>query len=347
MSRPRHDWAGHTGASTAERYRVFADAGTAKLSPTYARLALGVVDDPEVLARLDELPVEKRQPNLLFAATRFLGGPLEAYAIFREWVLARWDEVGPIVASRRTQTNEPGRTATLVPALAGIEGPIALLEVGASAGLCLFPDRYAYTYRAATGEHRLGDSTVELPCRLDGAIDAPARLPDVVWRAGLDLNPLDVTDEADVRWLECLIWPEETERFARLRAAVAIARAESSPPEAPPRAGGPPLRIVRGDLLTDTAALAAQAPGEATLVLFHTAVLAYLDVAGRHAWAEVVRAIAAQRPVVWLAQEAPGVITAVPDSWALRGVDGPFVLSRDGAPLALVESRGRCGHWYA
>lgn len=327
--RPRHDWAGHAGAPTDQRYRIFADAETAKLSPTYARLALGVSTDPRLLARLDELPVDKRQPNLLFGATRFLGGPLGAYDAFRDWVLGRWDELASIITARRTQTNEPGRTATLVPDLAAIEGPVALLEVGTSAGLCLYPDRYAYRYN---GGDVLGDSTVELPCSIEG-IAAPTRLPEVVWRAGLDLNPLDVTDEDDVRWLQCLIWPEETERFTRLRAAVEIARQDRP-------------RVVRGDLLTDTATLAAQAPPEATLVLFHTAVLAYVDDAGRRAWAEVVRSIAALRPTVWLAQEGPGVVAAAPQGWSLDGVPGPFVLSRDGVPQAMVESRGRAARWY-
>jgi hypothetical protein len=51
-----------------------------------------------------------------------------------------------VALSRRTQTNEPGRCATLLPALAALDGPLALIEVGASAGLCLHVDRYSYDY---------------------------------------------------------------------------------------------------------------------------------------------------------------------------------------------------------
>ena len=50
----------------------------------------------------------------------------------------------------------------------------------------------------------------------------PARVPRVAWRSGLDLNPLDVRNEDDVEWLETLIWPDQPDRLARFRAAVAI-----------------------------------------------------------------------------------------------------------------------------
>ncbi|HKS47230.1 MAG TPA: DUF2332 family protein [Amycolatopsis sp.] len=75
-------------------------------------------------------------------------------------------------------------------------GPLALLEVGASAGLCLPPDRYDYDYDY--GERVLPGTPV-FPCRVDTATPLPERVPEIVWRAGLDLNPLDVTDEEGSR----------------------------------------------------------------------------------------------------------------------------------------------------
>ena len=51
-----------------------------------------------------------------------------------------------------------------------------------------------------------------------GPVPLPGRVPDVAWRAGLDLNPLDVTSADDVRWLQCLLWPGETGRQERLAA---------------------------------------------------------------------------------------------------------------------------------
>jgi hypothetical protein len=159
-------------------------------------------------------------------------------------MVEHWDHLVPLILSRRTQTNEPGRCRVLAPLLARLPGPLALIEVGASAGLCLYPDRFG-------GDHGLR----------------------VAWRAGIDLNPLDVTDPEDVAWLECLVWPSQPERLARLRAAIAAVRDE-------------PPTIHRGDLNETLDAVIATAPADATLVVYHTAVLAYLDQAGRDAFAQ-------------------------------------------------------------
>ena len=67
-------------------------------------------------------------------------------AAFRDFTLAHWPAIEAEVRTRATQTNEAGRCAVLLPVLAALPQPLALLEVGASAGLCLYPDRYAYRY---------------------------------------------------------------------------------------------------------------------------------------------------------------------------------------------------------
>ncbi|MBB4763327.1 hypothetical protein BJ971_003883 [Actinoplanes digitatis] len=166
----------------------YADFGTREArgeSPAYERLALAVSADPELLALIATLPPAKQQPNLLFGVVRFLGGPVEDPAAFHDFVVANWAAIAPQIRSRATQTNEAGRCTALLPVLAALPGPLALLEVGASAGLCLYPDRYAYRY----GDHRLGNGGPLLECEATG-LTPPARIPEVVWRAGLDLNPL-------------------------------------------------------------------------------------------------------------------------------------------------------------
>ena len=127
----------------AGRYRRFAHLEARGKSPLYEQLALGVADDPAVQAVLARVAPAKQQPNLLFATVSFLGGVQPGYGAFRAFVLDHADAVVATLQTRRTQTNEVARCATLLPVLARLRGPLALLEVGASAGLCLLPDRYA------------------------------------------------------------------------------------------------------------------------------------------------------------------------------------------------------------
>ena len=75
-----------------------------------------------------------------------LAGTPSGWPEFVQTLKDRRDEVEAVMLERRTQTNEAGRCALMLPLLAALPQPLALLEVGASAGLCLLPDRYAYDY---------------------------------------------------------------------------------------------------------------------------------------------------------------------------------------------------------
>ncbi|WP_375489079.1 DUF2332 domain-containing protein [uncultured Jatrophihabitans sp.] len=329
MPDPVPDWTG-LGRDTAERYREMARDGYGAISPSYARLAAAAADDAQLLAGLETLPAMKRQPNLLMGAVRYLGGPVDTWRSFRDFLGDRWGDVADVMRVRRTQTNEAARCTALLPVLAGLPQPLALLEVGASAGLCLYPDRYAYRYTSSGAAHEVGDGSVTLPCATTGPAPLPSTVPHVRWRGGLDLNPLDVSDDDDVRWLESLIWPEEVERFARLHAAVAIARAD-------------PPRIAQGDLVHDLLGVVEQVPPDVMLVVFHTAVLAYVDPAGRAAFREAVAGLAGQRPTCWVANEAPGIVGSVPPP--AHGA-GRFVLAVDERPIAFAGQHGASLDWF-
>lgn len=313
---------------TADRYRRFAETEARGWSPRYEEWALGVAADPDVLALLDALPEPKRQPNLLFAAARRTGIPPGPFPDFRQALHTRWREVREVMLARSTQTNEPGRCAVLLPLLAALPQPLALLEVGTSAGLCLYPDKYSYRY----GDHprldpRDGPSPAVLDCATTGPVPIPAELPHVVWRAGIDLNPLDVTDPDDVRWLNALIWPEHDHRRARLSAAVEIARAE-------------PPHLVTGDLTEKLTELAATAPKDTTLVIFHSSVLWYLDAASRAAFFATVRGLDAR----WIANESPDVlaVTAPPSPEPGRALS---LVTLDSEPVAYAAAHGQSVHW--
>ncbi|TFD62757.1 DUF2332 domain-containing protein [Cryobacterium suzukii] len=320
--------------ATAERYRAFAKVEARGMSVCYERWAAGVAADPATMALIDQLPAVKRQPNLVFSAARLHGAVVGEYPQFAAWLREHWSDVAATCLTHATQTNEPGRCAVLLPALAALAGPLAIIEVGASAGLCLHPDRYSYRYRLADGDERMlhptdGPSPVVLDCAVTGPVPLPERMPKIVWRAGIDLHPLDVHSDADLAWLEALIWPEHDDRRSRLRAAVAVARQE-------------PVQIVTGDLNDQIEALIARAPAEATVVVFHTAVLAYLNEPDRNRFAAQMTRL----PVRWLSNEGqsvvPGVLERLAEAPALSSA---FILALDGEPIALTQPHGRALHW--
>lgn len=184
--------------ATATRYAAF--AAEARGCAPYSELAQAVAGDAALIAWLGTLPVARRQPNLLFACMRLLTGAVPTIDTLRRVVTSDGDRLRAEMMRRSTQTNEAARCAVLLPWLSRLPQPLALLEVGASAGLCLFPDRYDYDHDT----HRLDalDGAPVLPCRAGSGIAVPDRLPRVVWRAGLDLNPLDPAEPDDLRWLE-------------------------------------------------------------------------------------------------------------------------------------------------
>ncbi|WP_067814572.1 DUF2332 domain-containing protein [Nocardia inohanensis] len=316
---------------TSGWYRRFAEFEARGNSECYELWALGIAADPGLLSLIDGLPPEKRQPNLVFTAARFLGVGEVSFPDFRIWVTRHWDALSHVIMARRTQTNEVGRAAVLLPVLAQLPGPLALIEVGASAGLCLYPDRFGYHYDERTPLDPAGGvSDVRLRCATSGKPPIPDRLPEVVWRAGVDLNPLDVTDADQMRWLEHLVWPGQPERLQRLRAAVTIAKTE-------------PARIVTGDLNETVAELVSAAPADATVVVFHSAVLAYLSVRERERFERTVRAL----PCHWISNEGCGVIDSIADRLPLPAHETPgrFVVALDGIPLAYAGAHGQSLDW--
>ena len=338
---------GRPESATAQWYRRFGTVDAPGNSDCYAEWSVGIAGDAELIRRIDEWPYNKRQPLLLLAAARFLGARISPYPDFRAFLTAHWDDVSRIVLTRATQTNEAGRCATLLPSLAQIANaggrPLALLEVGASAGLALFPDRYGYAYDAGPVVKRLAPEGAAdgrypvLGCAVTGPVPLPAELPRVVWRAGIDLNPLDVRNPDDVAWLEALVWPEQDFRRERLRRAIAVARAD------------PPL-LVAGDLNDQLPALAAQAPSDATLVVFHSAVMAYLDAGARDRFRATMARLAAGRGCHWLSNEGHAVIVQADGSSVVPEMDesrlrGRFLLLHNGRPTAITGPHGQSLEW--
>ncbi len=298
------------GARLAELGAPFArqaEGAHREHSPLYERLARGVAEDRELLA-LAAHARSTPESSLLLTAVHYLllGGAEGAvaafypsvageargdpYPLFREFCLDHAEEIRTLISTRRVQQNEVRRCALLLPAFAlvaeTVRSPLALVEAGASAGLNLLFDRYAYDY----GDGRLrGDtgSPVRLACELRGdrVPPLPDESPAVAWRVGLDLNPLDVRDPEAARWLEALIWPEEYAHGApRLRRAISVAEQE-------------PPTLLAGDALDLLPEALAAVPEGASPCVFHTFTLNQISDVGRQLFSTILAEHARERDI--------------------------------------------------
>jgi hypothetical protein len=222
--------------------------------------------------------------------------------------------------------------------------PLALLEVGASAGLNLLVDRYGFRIgEVASGP---ADAAVRFDCVVEGELRPPVPPNlDVGWRLGLDLNPLDVRDPQARDWLRALVWPEHPDRLELLDAALEVARHD------------PPL-VLRGDLVDDLAPLASRVPAGTTLTVVSTWTLAYLEPERRRAFVTRLGEVAATRgqPVWLVAGEAQSVLASLEVGLAEMPPEGfgPSTLSlhrfdphgeRDHRLLAHAHPHGRWIRW--
>jgi len=301
-------------------------------SPCLQDWALRAADDSELLAWIATLPPVKQQPNLIFAAARWHGVPAPGHYVgLRDALLADDGSIRATILARATQTNEVGRLATLTPFLAELGPRLALLEVGASAGLCLYPDRWSYAWATPAGTVSAGAGP-RLDCAVTGTFPGTVTPPEVAWRGGVDLNPLDPTDPDAMAWLTNLVWPEQDDRRERLETAIAIARTQ--PPD-----------LVAGDLLEALPALVEVAAAHAPVVVFHSAVIAYLEPADRDRFVALMSGLVEDGVCHWISNEAPQVLPTVSVT-APDGSDQPgrFVLGVDGRARARTHGHGASMH---
>ena len=320
---------------------MFADfAGTsASRAPLYSRMAAGIADDEQLAALLLHAPSEQRQPVLLFACIHalLLAGRDGDLAAHYPNLTANPDDSDPLpalrrfcelheanltamLASRHTQTNEVGRCALLLPVfglLAAEVGPLAHLDVGASAGLNLLLDRYHYRYDP--GGSFGSESPVELKCGTRGAVPIPTAMPVITTRMGIDRRPVDLGDATEVRWLQACVWPDQTDRFERLRAALEMARAAG-------------IAVRPGDAVTDTAPLAESIAASGHPVVTNTWVLNYLSPAERQAYVDALDELGTRLDLSWIYLESPYLTPELPGP---RGDP-----ASDRTALVLVRWRG-------
>jgi len=195
------------------------------------------------------------------------------------------------------QTNEVARSAILYPGLMEITRqtklPLALYELGASAGLNLILDRYAYKLGAIQAGQK-GSPVLLAPLWRGGNPNATE--PKIISRRGCDRNPLKVTSKEHRGRLIAYVWPDQSQRLSRIKAALKLALV--NPPQLE--------KADAADWVEENIPLAPQ-PGT-TRVLFHSIAFQYFPKeAKQRIKAHMARAGAnatANTPLAWLAFES-------------------------------------------
>jgi hypothetical protein len=350
-------------------FRHFARKEFRGHSIRYECLSAAVADRPELAEPLLAAPPDQRRAILFFAAVQYLlrtvarDHPLAAYlptlggsrevdgglpAALADLVAAHRDDLTALCATRTTQTNEARRAALLRPAFgraAGVAGrPLALVELGTSAGLLLISDRYACEYRHGDRVECYGPAGgLTVTCEVRGERWPSPAATDltVADRVGIDLSPVDAADPLATEWLRACVWPEHTERLARLDAALAEVLAARP-------------RLVAGEMVATLPTALSTVDDGAVPCVFTSNALMYLSTADRRRLAATLAECGARRDLTVVLNEASQcgaeLFTRRPAEAGPRGVLAVGLLTlvawRDGqATVEVLARTGPHGEW--
>lgn len=284
---------------------------TEKLAPLYAELSRRIAEDEEIMSLCKHGLKGQPSVNLLFGSVThlLLGGashdlrefhptvggsrsPTEAWPAFKNFCQEYKAQILELVGTKRVQTNEVGRCGVLLPAFAlaaqRLTKPLHLLEVGCSAGFLLNFDRYSYSYDG----YKIGPtSSVSISTALQGdhRPPLPKTLPEVARREGLDLRPVDVHNEEELRWNEAMVWPQ-LERLSNFRGAAAITREHK-----------PALRV--GEALELLPTAVKENSPEHGLCIFHSHATYQMTEAWRLKFSELLQDLSRIRDFVYVSLE--------------------------------------------
>jgi hypothetical protein len=347
--------------SLAQVYRRFAEVDHPDASPLYKHVALALSESGEVLRAIEAAPARKRNPAVILAALHDLAlagrapalaaayaGPVSdaAAGAAIDTLLRMTDQVADLVVRRPVRAEVTGRYAVLYPAIAEAARQagartVGLIDIACSAGLNLNVDRVGISY---SNGPTLGDpsSPVQLSSRIAQARPVPARtMPEVVVRIGLDLDPIDVTDADDARWLRACLPPDQPERAARLDAEIALA------------ATAPPL-LLRGDAVELLPDAIARVPADALPVVTTTWALSKFSLESRQRFLGRLQEAAVGRPLAWVSAEGVAVAPTIP-TLGDRAASGHSIIglalfgpsAQPGAAIGRCWSRGHVLAWLA
>lgn len=302
-------------------WSFFAGEARRIASPLYAHLAEGIGADEELKALAARAKKGQPQANMILGAAHFLllrgaDHPLKEYyasvggtrtladgdpfPLFADFVAGHKDALLPLIETRATNTNEAGRSAMLHPgfrvAAGDAQAPLALIEIGPSAGLNMIWDRYGVRYRRDGNivAEIAPDARLVIDCDLKGeAVPPTGPTPAVASRLGLELNPNDLSDRDNRDWLRALVWPEHVARLQRLDAAIAL-RLEEKP------------QMIFGDALENLLDAIRAIPPAHAVCVYHTIAIYQFSPQMKQTLDDLITVAALRRPVFRLGFEFGG-----------------------------------------
>jgi hypothetical protein len=175
-------------------------------------------------------------------------------------------------------------------------------------------------------------------CSTRGDGPVPVEIPPVAASRGVDLDPPDLADADDARWMQACCWPDQTDRFERLAAAIAVA--DTHPPV-----------VVRGDAVDRLESLLTDLVGSGHPVVTTSWVLNYFEATKRRAFVDRLDEVGASTDLSWVIAESPTLTPELPHgrSTSEERTALTLVTWRRGVrrirPLGTCHPHGYWLHW--
>ena len=288
------------------KFQNFANTECKGSSSLYEFLSLQIADDDKLLELATHARSGQPSSNLLFGAVHYLllkGNDHslryfypsmtkhprkvdESFLPFKEFCNQYSNEIIPLLQEKLVQTNEVRRCSYLFPAFQYIynitKKPLALIEIGTSAGLQLLWDQYSYSYGTGVA-YGNRESTLHITAEIkgDNAPNLQDYIPPVASRIGIDLHPIDLKDDDNVLWLKALIWPEHHERRELFEKAAKIVKANE-------------IRLIKGNGVEMLDELSKEVSSEYAICVFHTHVANQMPAGVRNRLLEKVKQIGSE-----------------------------------------------------
>ncbi|MGA9226016.1 MAG: DUF2332 domain-containing protein [Mesobacillus sp.] len=296
----------------AGKFRSFAIEECRNSSPLYEFLAMKIAEDEEILELASKGRGGQPIPNLLFGAVHYLllkgnehelrefypslvkkpRKSEESLNYFRDFCVQKSKEINEILTNKIVQTNEVSRCSYLYPAFSYIyrmtKKPLALIEIGTSAGLQLLVEKYKYSY-GTERNYGFKNSDVHISAEIRGDYTPLNQLSNfnVASRIGIDLHINDVSDEEDYLWLKSLIWPEHQERRELFEKAACYVRNNT-------------LKLIEGDGVELLESISKYIPDDQIICVFHTHVANQMPIETKERLLQNIKNVGEKRDIFHL-----------------------------------------------